>query len=605
MIQENNINLERKRASVVTEAMKPLFDLQRGNKVEPLALLQSANFLYSELGYEDISLLSSFLLTLKGKAYTIGKDFYPLRPMFKLRVPRRRVFKCGRQVAKSSSLAASTVLRGLLLPYHDILTIAPLYEQIRRYSNNYIKPFIEQSPFRSLVISNNLEQSVSQKTLASYSNLFFSFAFLDAERVRGISCRELNVDEVQDLDFTFLPVLRECMSASPYGPIETFSGTPKSFDNTIEQLWRDSSQAEWVMKCQHCNTENIPTIACGVLDMLQKHGFACKNCKKLLNPRQGNWVHMDNDYTKFAGYHIPQCVMPMHWEIPAKWDELLFKYKNYPQAKFLNEVLGESCDVGVKLVTKPQLIAACTLQFDNVLEVASEVRRKYNEVYMAVDWGGYGEEQTSYTTVAILAPDPFGNINVLYMERFQVLISEMEEVKRILYLWNVFKPFLFAHDFNGSGSIREVLLIQNGLPMNQIMPIVWGRATTKELVQFKQSSETSDRHYYYVDKTRAIGVALGMIKTQQLRFPNYKSCEDLLDDWLNIYEDKVEMSRGADIYLIKRIPKRTDDMVHAISFGCVSIWHSTGNYPNLASGYNALTETQLSMAMPLNESNSF
>jgi hypothetical protein len=156
-----------KRASAVAEAMEPLFSLQKGGQVDPLELLKSTDFLYSKLGYSDISPLSSILLTLRGKPYSISKDFYPLRPMFKLHIPRRRVFKCGRQVAKSSSSAASTVLRGAILPYHDILTITPLCEQIRRYSNNYIRPFIEQSPFKSLVINNQSEQSVSQKTRLS------------------------------------------------------------------------------------------------------------------------------------------------------------------------------------------------------------------------------------------------------------------------------------------------------------------------------------------------------------------------------------------------------------------------------------------------------
>jgi len=73
--------------------------------------------------------------------------------------------------------------------------------------------------------------------------MLFSFAFLNPDRVRGVSADRVGIDEIQDLDITFLPIIRECMSASDLA-IRQFTGTPKTLDNTLESLWQESSQAE-------------------------------------------------------------------------------------------------------------------------------------------------------------------------------------------------------------------------------------------------------------------------------------------------------------------------------------------------------------------------
>jgi hypothetical protein len=218
-----------------------------------------------------------------------------------------------------------------------------------------------------------IANSVLQRNFANGSTMYFSFAFIDAERTRGIPADCVTYDEIQDLDADFMPIIQECMSASDYG-MEMFFGTPKTMENTIEVMWEESSQGEWVIKCDACGHWNIPSQHHDLYKMIGKIGPSCARCTRLVNPREGHFRHaFPQNRWILEGHHVPQISMPMHYEDPKrpgekpteaseKWVQLLRKYEGkdgYTQGKFANEVLGESCDHGSKLVSMTDLKKGC------------------------------------------------------------------------------------------------------------------------------------------------------------------------------------------------------------------------------------------------------
>ena len=106
---------------------------------------------------------------------------------------------------------------GELYSLFRTLYVTPLYEQIRRFSNNYVRPFIDRSPIKPLWSGTSTENSVLQRSFKNLSMMIFSFALMDADRVRGISADKVAIDEVQDMDPDHLPIIREVMSHSKYG----------------------------------------------------------------------------------------------------------------------------------------------------------------------------------------------------------------------------------------------------------------------------------------------------------------------------------------------------------------------------------------------------
>lgn len=405
------------------------------------------------------------------------------------------------------------------------------------------------------------------------------------------------------------------MSASKYGLFQA-AGTPKTLDNTLEVLWQSSSMGEWCIRCEACNHWNICAVAHDLLKMLQPHAFSCAKCSTPVNPRPTNhiepslrgtgcWVHANPDrLEEFAGYHAPQPIFPMHFADERKWATLIAKLDpaKTPQYTLWNEVLGEACDVGLKLVSQADIQRASTLYGrPNRYQEALAARAQYSTLVMGVDWGGstapYGanrahlmlspSEATSYTVLAICGKHPSGRIDVLYTYRFSLVNNHVEEAQAIMTAYRDFGCSLFSHDFGGSGAVRETMMVQAGMPIHQIMPILYVHKPTGKLVECKSEQTTKARFYYTVDKARALILATQALKAGQIGLPEYSTSRDVTHDLLALMEDKVSRPGGPDILRIVRQPRSSDDFAHSMTYGCLAIWHTT-DYPNLANDVNLL-----------------
>ena len=469
---------------------------------------------------------------------------------------------------------------------------------IRRFSQNYVRPFIETSPVGRLFVGSESTQNVLQRSFQNRSQLLFSFAFLDAERIRGISADKNVIDEVQDLDMTFLPIIRETMSGSPWG-LSQFAGTPKSLDNTIEQLWQDSSQAEWSIKCRHCGRWNIPSMD---LDLEAMIGPArddiseafpavlCAKCQKSVYPRDGRWVHRYRDRRwSFAGYHVPQVVMPMHYSDPEKWDILLNKKAgkgNTPIHVFYNEVCGESYDTGSRLVTVTDLRRAACLEHENRLDDAIEVIGNYSHRVLAADWGGGGEKGVSLTTLAVLGVCPNGTIDCIWGMRSLTPHDHEREARLVAGAISQFKCSHLVHDYTGAGALREQFVAQSGFPRKNIIPIAYTGPATGSIMKFRPKTAAHPRDFYQVDKSRSLLLTCNQIKQGRLRFYkyDYRSSDEpgLMHDFLALVEEISEARAGTGRHLILREQNMSDDFAQACNIGCCALWYMTSKWPDLA-----------------------
>lgn len=565
--------------------------------------------LFRETNIPTLVPILPFILRLKGAPFRLDEHF-PLEPLYRrTELPLKSIMKCGRQVSKSTTLAAQGIIRSATTPYLNTLYVAPLFEQIRRFSNNYVRPFIEDSPIRKQLIGEGFrakDNSVFQRTFANGSNMFFTFAFLDAERARGIAADILNIDEVQDIDFDFLPVLASCLDASKFKMIQ-YSGTPKTTDNTIHNEWEQSSQAHWMMKCQEpCGHYNIASLETGLDKMVTEKGFCCEKCGRLLNPRAGQYKHSYKDRMfRFPGWHVPQPIMPMHCENPRAWFSLYEKKMRWPAYRYHNEVLGESCDVGSRLVTRTELMAAADLPWANTPEAAHPHLREYSSVMMGVDWGGGGGGTikkrrgqvivsggtTSFTVVSVVGFRPGSPApHLLFAVRLPITMSPQEEITYILSLFRRFSCKILAHDYGGAGSLRETLMLQAGLRPDKVMPCIYVRSVAKPIVSAEPPTDKSTRYYYSVDKTRSLALLCAVIKAGMGHMPKWSDINDaepcIYEDFLALIESNIENVYGTDRYLITRDPKKPDDFCHSFNFACAAEWHHNQHYPNLAKQFS-------------------
>lgn len=558
--------------------------------------------------------LLPLLLNLNGKPYDLS-NHYPFQPLFRCLAPKNQVWCTGRQVSKSTSLAAHGVVIANAVPYFKTLFITPLYEQIRRFSNNYVRPFIDQSPVKNLWSGSSTENSVLQRSFKNNSMMIFSFALLDADRVRGVSADRVAIDEVQDMDPDHIPIIQETMSYSKYA-LSSYTGTPKSLDNPIYGLYKRSSQAEWFIPCPNCRHWNIPSKDHDLDAMIGPYhdgisekcpGTVCAKCQKPVNPRTGRWVHRHPERRwQFAGYHVPQIILPLHFSDPEKWSTLLLKregFGNMTQAQFYNEVMGESIDSGQKLVTETDLKRACVLPWHNEKTPAADALKNimsYTHRILAIDWGGGGEEGVSFTVLTVLGYRPDGTIDVIWAKRLVLGSDHLAEAKECMHWSQHFNCSFIAHDYTGAGTVRETVMAQAGISLDRVMAIRLVRAASQDLMVHKPATAINHRAHYSLDKTRSLLYTCQAIKLQQIRFFQWdwqsQDMPGLLSDFLALVENKAESRTGSDIYTITRNTLLSDDFAQAVNIGVSSLWHITQSWPNFAqiAGVNsAIFDTRL------------
>lgn len=554
------------------------------------------------------------LLSLKGKPYTLTNHF-PFEPFFKTMMPRTIIYKTGRQVSKSTSLAAQGIILSNTIPYFSTLYVTPLFEMIRRFSHNYVREFIETSPIKALFMGQRTTNQILQRSFRNGSNMYFSYAFLDAERTRGIPADRNVIDEVQDMNYDFLQIIHETVDGSP-NPQITYAGTPKSLENTIARLFADSSQAEWIIKCQEggCGHWNIPTVDYDLMDMIgpwhrdiseKCPAVVCAKCRKPLQPRTGFWQHAFPERRgEFVGYHVPQIIMPMHYASPEKWDILLGKQRgrnNTTQTTFLNEVCGESWDEGSKLVTVTDLRAAAVLPWKNVADEAVAHLDSYTHRILAVDWGGGGGRlantrtkdsdvkrlRTSYTTLAVLGRRPDGKIHCIWGHRSLRTHDFEYEARLCIEVLAKFGCSHLVHDYGGAGGLRTALIAQAGFPSERIIHIAYHPTARKNIMVLHPARDDHPLDWYTVDKARSLQLTCQCIKNGLIQFftYDYRSADEpgLMHDFLALIEEKVDARIGTDVYVIVRSPTMPDDFAQAVNIGSCAIWYMTESWPDLAS----------------------
>ena len=523
------------------------------------------------------------LLTFEGKPLNLRVHFQ-LEPLFRIRVPRRTVYKTARQVGKSMSVTSNLILSSCLIPNFHNLLVEPQYTQMKHISTVIFKPLVDNSLIRPLIKNRECPDSERLRAFSNGSRVHFGYCGSGASRLRGInSISRLVSDETQDMDPDEMNVVAETMSASDYG-IYQFTGTPKTTDNFLTLLFDKSSGGEIVITCDGCKKDNVASLEQDLERMIGATTCICAKCGKALDPRKGRFEFARVEKRSvFDGFHISQITHPLHCRNETKWKELLYKLDNYPSWQVKNEIFGEACDESVKIITRRELEAASS-GFPNNLEQARIRAKKYSTIVLGVDWGGGGVDLESFTSIAVLGHDPrYNQLETLYLERIPIGRKALEEAERVIALAVAFQAGIIAHDATGAGRIREELLIQASQGQRLlVVPFSYVWAPRQDIIKHHPEAP-GFRAYYSLDKTRSLALTIAAIQAKQITLPTWASCGDLLSDFLSLAEDIRDDRAGSQMRVIVRTGAHPDDTAHAINLGANALWYINRCIPSLGS----------------------
>lgn len=475
--------------------------------------------------------------SLKGYEYLI--------PLYQDRVRGRRiVLKTGRQVAKSVTLCNLSLIDCFQFPNFTSLYITFTQKQMLVFARQKIDPLLAESKkiAEYYLTGPYIRDTITDKRFSNGSSLILRHAYISADSIRGISADRAVVDEAQLMLTDNVPIIEECVSHSTYKWI-TYCGTPASEDSSLEDLWDNSTQNEWMLVCPHCNFDNYQDMG-----IISEAGLVCKNCGKVMDrdKLKGRWVSFHPE-CPVSGYRFTQLVVP--W---LTHEEIMYKLRTYPTIQFYNEVLALPHSVSELAINKEELFRNFSKR-ENTFEYARKFRNC--NLVAGVDWGYIN----SFTALAVGYHEN-GVTRIVYVKKF--VGAEADPLRQLDMITeicaNLGVKFVLA-DF-GMGVTNNPLLAQklahHGI---HVHPILY--SSQREMFSWEENSQR-----YQANRTMSLGRLFSDLKIyNKVELPNLREFPDLYKDILNVRIQKRLLS-GSDIMFYDHRKDEPDDVAHAINY---------------------------------------
>jgi len=472
---------------------------------------------------------------------------------------RYLVLLASRQTEKSTFLSKDLLIDAMLNDNDALLYTSALQKHVDDFCHRKIdKQFNFNEALAEEFLGPGTINNVRDKMLSNGTTIALRAIGTSPESARGIPARKIYFDETQSIASDNFPVVLESAQSYPDDSAYIFTGTPLTRGNYLSQLYFKSNQNEWIIRCDRCNKENDP-LGIDHIDEDKPYLF-CQHCKKRMNARKGRWVPQNPDSTA-TGYRICRLMTPTaRWTTPAL-DGILDKYKEYPEARFMNEVLGVPWDLGVVPITEEEVYACCE-EYDLLDLENPPAWIGGSDTFMAIDWA-WSDVQggQSYTIISVGMIEFDGRIKILYVKRF--VGPKYHDPDTVLH-----EMVLTAYRFSvkaigtdyGVGHKENIRL----RPMVAPIPVV----------EMLYSDQKKDAYYdwvsqtYSMNKSRSLDLVFSKLTKKGYKFPRREQIESFAADILNIY---TEYDPNYKLVKYEHAGTGPDDFLHLLNYTAVLV----------------------------------
>lgn len=477
---------------------------------------------------------------------------------------RNQIWHTARQVEKSTTQSAKSIVLGAGITAFKTLYVAPRFDQVSVFSNQRFRPMAEDSEAlmaEGLIkprSSKHLWQ-VGQKEFMNRSFFNFRSCYMTADGCRGISAHHLMIDEIQDIISDNIPVLEECQSH--YGwetglRFRSYAGTPKTNNNALTRRYRQSAQFEWLTRCEACAHWNYPDAK-----IIGLKSYVCTRCGKPIDPhRTGRWVVLHRDKLDLCwGFRIPQMIVPFktHADIYQKMTD-----PNISSLRFHNEVLGLPYDEGEIVLTEADLRRACQPSgaMRELTHWALWSLNTGTPLFAGLDYGTGEGDHPSYTVLSLGYFDSDFVFRVVYIKRFvgreAALAPQPELVDALCRTANV-RMMMADWGFGAHQNAR--LVAEYGWDWTH------GDRVLMQAMYVRQRMRARFDHVsyrYLLDRNESMASVIDAIRTRRMRFDfGFEALEPYASDFTTIYIE-YDDTRGTAKY----DHVEPDDVFHSVSY---------------------------------------
>jgi hypothetical protein len=422
-----------------------------------------------------------------------------------------------------------------------------------------------------------LEDSQTQKNFIGMNKIRVDSIGKSGDRIRGSTQDVLLLDEAQDMTRTAIENSLKVLTATPYGAktkgVQVFFGTPKHAGSYFWNLWEDSDQRFYQLKCKNCehyfflyNLENDDWNDIWVKEQQVK----CPMCNRIQNKLDamdaGRWIatrpyRPDGTVPKHIGYHFNMMLSPLFTKenVLDYWPQ---HNKNASERAWRNETKGQFYSAASVPITLEEVHANCLdLERGVAKSIVSPQGRYY---FLGMDWGEKVETDAdmeskrgkSYTCAVILSVDHTG---VLTIENAVKLRDnspdyKMNVVRKLMadfHIEQAAADFYYANDF--------VRLVQSNEGYGDKFLGCTNLSNSKKVFSYDEKEIMVG-----INKDRALEELFGLMKRGMIKIPAKDDALELLSwlvDHITSMETHIKVKDGIALPTYKKGTVQNDGLM--------------------------------------------
>lgn len=376
------------------------------------------------------------------------------------------------------------------------------------------------------------EDTLTEKSFIGGNKIRIDAIGKDADRIRGLTQDVILFDELQDMNKSAIENALRILTAAQYGRptqgVQMYFGTPKESGSYFWQLWNESDQRFYQLRCIACDEYFfLYTYGSDEWKKIWKKGFdvQCPHCEceqdKRIAVDRGRWqATRDSEKTRYTGYHINLMLNPRF----TKEMVLDFDPEHNPsrsERAWRNESVGEFFSSGGLPLTMEDIVHHA---LDEKRGVSKGVREETNKIYtLGIDWGdkndddgdggegGGSQRGQSYTAMVVLSCNQEGIFTVenafrLKNNNFTHRVKVVEELFKRYRIRNAAADYMFGND------VVNFLQIDKGFKSRMLGCINSG-SLGKTLSFDPKQNRVVVNHHMLIDEI------FSLIKRGKVKFP--------------------------------------------------------------------------------------
>jgi hypothetical protein len=401
--------------------------------------------------------------------------------------------------------------------------------------------------------------------------------FIITNGKRSSNVGGLTTSNCQDMTRTAIENSLKVLTATPYGAktkgVQVFFGTPKHAGSYFWNLWEDSDQRFYQLKCKNCehyfflyNLENDDWNDIWVKEQQVK----CPMCSRIQNKLDamdaGRWIatrpyRPDGTVPKHIGYHFNMMLSPLFTKenVLDYWPQ---HNKNASERAWRNETKGQFYSAASVPITLEEVHANCLdLERGVAKSIVSPQGRYY---FLGMDWGEKVETDAdmeskrgkSYTCAVILSVDHTG---VLTIENAVKLRDnspdyKMNVVRKLMadfHIEQAAADFYYANDF--------VRLVQSNEGYGDKFLGCTNLSNSKKVFSYDEKEIMVG-----INKDRALEELFGLMKRGMIKIPAKDDALELLSwlvDHITSMETHIKVKDGIALPTYKKGTVQNDGLM--------------------------------------------